>query len=159
MLWMLPLIALFCLSSLISRKIVFSKLQRLYRADSTILLIGDENLTLKMTVYCPLKYLITLALRAEIPNTFPFTIRMFTGKANLLYSPFTLIWLIINDFQVEFFSFNHRKQWKLSVCKKDINQVRVNALKIESRLLLCCHCELEGQINCFRVVMERFELL
>ena len=33
---------------------------------------------------------------------------------------FTLTWLIVNDFQVEFFSFNYRKQWKLSVCKKDI---------------------------------------
>ena len=44
------------------------------------------------------------------------------------YNPFTLTWLIVNDFQVEFFSFNHRKQWELSVCKKDINQVGVNAL-------------------------------
>ena len=46
----------------------------------------------------------------------------------LNYSSFTLTWIIVNDFQVEFFSFNHRKQWKLSVCKKDINQVRVNEL-------------------------------
>ena len=45
-----------------------------------------------------------------------------------MYSSFTLTWLIVNDFQVEFFSFNHQKQWNLSVCKKDINQVRVNAL-------------------------------
>ena len=43
----------------------------------------------------------------------------------LIYSPFALNWIIFNDFQVEFFSF---KQWKSSVCKKDINQVRVNAL-------------------------------
>ena len=33
-----------------------------------------------------------------------------------------------NDFQVEFFSFNYQKQWKLSVCKKVINQVRLNGL-------------------------------
>ena len=33
-----------------------------------------------------------------------------------------------NDFQVEFFSFNHQKQLNLNVCKKDINQVRVNGL-------------------------------
>ena len=48
------------------------------------------------------------------------------------YSPFTLTWLMTNYFQVEFFSFNHRKQWKLSVCKKVINQVRVNALYIQT---------------------------
>ena len=42
------------------------------------------------------------------------------------YSAFTLTWIIVNDFQVEFFSFNHRKQWKWSVCKKDIIQVRMN---------------------------------
>ena len=45
-----------------------------------------------------------------------------------MYSAFTLTWIIVNDCQVEFFSFNHRKQWKLSVCKNDINQVRVNGL-------------------------------
>ena len=33
-----------------------------------------------------------------------------------------------NDFQVEFFSFNYQKQWKLSVYKKVINQVRLNGL-------------------------------
>ena len=31
------------------------------------------------------------------------------------YSAFTLTWIIVNDFQVEFFSINYRKQWKLSV--------------------------------------------
>ena len=45
-----------------------------------------------------------------------------------IYSPFSLTWLMTNDFQVEFFSFNYRKQRKLSVCKKVINQVRVNGL-------------------------------
>ena len=49
-------------------------------------------------------------------------------KRVILYSSFTLTWLIVNDFQVEFFSFNCQKQWKLSVCKKVINQVRVNVL-------------------------------
>ena len=44
------------------------------------------------------------------------------------YISFTLTGLMTNDFQVEFFSFNNQKQWKLSVCKKVINQVRVNAL-------------------------------
>ena len=29
---------------------------------------------------------------------------------------------------MEFFSFDYQKQWKLSVCQKDINQVRVNGL-------------------------------
>ena len=37
-----------------------------------------------------------------------------------------------NDFQVEFFSFNYQKQCKLSVCKKVINQVRVNGLYLGS---------------------------
>ena len=56
------------------------------------------------------------------------------------YNPFTLTWIIVNDFQVEFFSFNHRKQWKLSVCKKDINQVRVNALYLKHFLAFeVCH--------------------
>ena len=36
----------------------------------------------------------------------------------LKYSAFTLAWIIVNDFQVELFSFNYRKQWKLSVVKK-----------------------------------------
>ena len=44
----------------------------------------------------------------------------------LIYSPFSLTWLMTYDFQVEFFSFNYQKQWKLSVCKKVINQVRLN---------------------------------
>ena len=44
------------------------------------------------------------------------------------YSPFSLTWLMTNDFQVEFFSFNYRKQRQLSVYKKVINQVRVNGL-------------------------------
>ena len=48
-----------------------------------------------------------------------------------MYSPFTLTWLIVNDFQVEFFSFNYRKQWKLSVCKTGINQIRVNGLYLK----------------------------
>ena len=47
-----------------------------------------------------------------------------------MYSAFTLTWIIVNDFQVEFFSFNYRKQWKSSVGKNDINQVRVNGLYI-----------------------------
>ena len=46
----------------------------------------------------------------------------------MVYSSFTLTWLMTNDFQVEFFSFNYQKQWKLSVCKTVINQVRVNGL-------------------------------
>ena len=50
----------------------------------------------------------------------------------LKYSLFTLTWLMTNDFQVEFFSFNYQKQWKLSVCKKVINQVRVNGLYFQS---------------------------
>ena len=50
-----------------------------------------------------------------------------------MYSPFSLIWLMTNDFQVEFFSFNYQKQWKLSVCKKVINQVRVNGLKTTAK--------------------------
>ena len=45
-----------------------------------------------------------------------------------VYSSLTVTWFMTNGFQVEFFSFNHRKQWKLSVCKKVINQVRVNEL-------------------------------
>ena len=49
----------------------------------------------------------------------------------VIYSSFTLTWLMTNDFQVKFFSFSHRRQWKLSVCKKVINQVRVNALYYE----------------------------
>ena len=44
-----------------------------------------------------------------------------------MYSAFTLT---VNDFQVAFFSFNYQKQWKLSVCKKVINQVRVNGLYV-----------------------------
>ena len=44
------------------------------------------------------------------------------------YSPFSLTWLMTNDFQVEFFSFNDQKQWNWSVCKKVINQVRLNGL-------------------------------
>ena len=44
------------------------------------------------------------------------------------YSPFSLTWLMTNDFQVEFFSFNNQKQWKLSVCKKVINQARLDGL-------------------------------
>ena len=41
------------------------------------------------------------------------------------------------DFQVEFFSFNYQKQWKLSVCKKVINQVRVNGhLKVRHYLFV-----------------------
>ena len=72
-----------------------------------------------------------------------FELEVWSGKLLLrAYSPFTLTWLIVNDFQVEFFSFNHRKQWKLSVCKKDITQVRVNALKLilgqETRHCLVC---------------------
>ena len=39
------------------------------------------------------------------------------------YSPFTLTWLMTNDFQVEFFSFNYQKQWKLSVCKKSLTKL------------------------------------
>ena len=50
------------------------------------------------------------------------------------YSSFTLAWLIVNDFQVQFFYFNHGKQWKLSACKKDINQVRVNELQTYYRV-------------------------
>ena len=46
------------------------------------------------------------------------------------YSPFSLTWLMTNDFQVEFFSFNYQKQRKLSVRKKVINQVRLNGLYI-----------------------------
>ena len=42
---------------------------------------------------------------------------------NKIYSSFTLAWLITNDFQVEFFSFNRRKQWKLSVCKKSLTKL------------------------------------
>ena len=34
---------------------------------------------------------------------------------SFMYSPFSLTWLMTNDFQVEFFSFNYRKQKKLSV--------------------------------------------
>ena len=34
----------------------------------------------------------------------------------IVYSPFSLTWLMTNDFHVEFFSFNYQKQWKLSVC-------------------------------------------
>ena len=55
----------------------------------------------------------------------------FTGsykKRVYKYSPFTLTWLMTNDFQVELFSINSQKQWKLSVCKKVINQVRMNGL-------------------------------
>ena len=52
----------------------------------------------------------------------------FVKYLHLIYSPFTLTWLMTNDFQVEFFSFNYQKQWKLSVCKKVINKVRVNGL-------------------------------
>ena len=40
----------------------------------------------------------------------------YRGKMLGFYGSFTLTWLITNDFQVKFFSFNHRKQWKFSVC-------------------------------------------
>ena len=53
---------------------------------------------------------------------------------------------LVNDFQVEFFSFNHRKLWKLSVCKKVINQVRVNELYKEA----VANCQpLTPQLNVF----------
>ena len=68
-----------------------------------------------------------IAVFADFYRTFSFYFVVFSQK-NIIYSSFTLTWLIVNDFQVEVFSFNLRKQWKLSVCKKDINQVRVNAL-------------------------------
>ena len=41
-----------------------------------------------------------------------------------------------NDFQVEIFSFNHQKQWKLSVCKKVINQLTVNELYLVYLIIL-----------------------
>ena len=50
-----------------------------------------------------------------------------------MYSPFSLTWLMTNNFQVEFFSFTYQKQWKLSVCKKVINQVRVNGLQTTAK--------------------------
>ena len=34
-------------------------------------------------------------------------------KNDSLYSSFTLTWIIVNDFQVEFFSFNHRKTMEI----------------------------------------------
>ena len=37
-----------------------------------------------------------------------------------MYSPFSLTWLMTNDFQVEFFSY--QKQWNLSVRKKSLTK-------------------------------------
>ena len=50
------------------------------------------------------------------------------GQKAFNYSSFTLTWLMTNDFQVEFFSFDYQKQWKWSVCKKVINQVILNGI-------------------------------
>ena len=49
-----------------------------------------------------------------------FTIAHYSPKVSFL---FTLTWVMTNDFQVEFFSFNYQKQWKLSVCKKSLTKL------------------------------------
>ena len=41
------------------------------------------------------------------------------------YSAFTLTWIIVNDFQVEYLFFQPSKTMEMDVCKKDIIQVRM----------------------------------
>ena len=66
-----------------------------------------------------------------------------------LYSAFNLSWIIVNDFQVEFFSLNHRKQWKLSVCKKDIIEVRMNTLNNKSKTYTKLYNKLQTSVHTF----------